>query len=408
MTGASMRVGIACHSGVGGSVRVAVGLAAELARRGHRTHLFARTPPPGWDDEASRVVAHSLRPGEDRLSSKLDATWPAEDLERFSRLVRDVIAAEGLDVLHFHYAVPFVEVAERVRAGLNGSTPGMVMTLHGTDVTTHGANGDGARLGRRLAGFDALTTVSSSHARLSAEVFRFPSPPEVVPNFVDLRRFTPNGSSDPFDDGRRRPRIVHVSNFRPVKEPERVAHVFARVRRDLDAELWLVGDGEGMGAVRASLREAGVERDVRFFGLRRDIHRILPHADVLLLTSRTESFGLVALEAAACGVPVVAPVVGGLPEVVGSGSTGLLFPPEDEAAAAEAVRRLLVDDRRRREMGDAAVRSARRFSSDGIVPRYERVYRSVLDGRPNGSSAAREGSPANGSKAPGRRDALGR
>jgi N-acetyl-alpha-D-glucosaminyl L-malate synthase BshA len=361
---------------------VAVGLASALALRGHSIHLVARTPPPG-SRRASGVTFHGLRGGRERLTSHLQADWSPLDLESFLDLVLSVIASADLDVLHFHYAVPFGEIAARVRHRLGAAGPRLVMTLHGTDVSALGGDPDTGRvMGRTLTGLDALTTVSDSHARLSADVFGFERPPEVIPNFVDLQRFRPRRALEfPGRVGiRRRPRIAHVSNFRPVKDPERVARIFARVRDQLDAELWLIGDGDGMSSVRSILRGAGVERDVRFFGLRREIHRILPSSDLLLLTSRTESFCLAALEAAACGVPAVAPRVGGLPEVVAESLTGLLYEAGDEEEAVRAALRLVVDDERRLAMGRAAVRRARLFSRERIVAWYERLYGDVLDG----------------------------
>jgi len=264
---------------------------------------------------------------------------------------------------------------------LGAACPRLIMTLHGTDVTSCGRDRRrGRAVGRALAALDGLTTVSDSHARLSAEVFGLDRLPEVIPNFVDLRHFRPRPGL-PFRIRSRlhqRPRIAHVSNFRAVKDPESVARVFARVRERLDAELWLVGDGDGMTSVRSILRAAGVERDVRYFGLRREIHRVLRRSDVLLLTSRTESFCLAALEAAACGIPVVAPCVGGLPEVVMDEETGLLFDPGDEGEAADAILRLVADTDLRSAMCAAATRRARLFSSEVIVGRYVRLYREVL------------------------------
>ncbi len=364
-------------------MRVAVGLASALALRGHRIHLIARTPPPGSRRRASRVTFHGLRGGRERLTSHLEADWSPSDLESFLDLVLSVIASADLDVLHFHYAVPFGEIAARVRHRLGAAGPRLVMTLHGTDVSSLDGDPDtGHVIGRTLTGLDGLTTVSNSHAKLSTDVFGFERPPEVIPNFVDLQTFrprrtlgVPTGASI-----RRRPRIAHVSNFRPVKDPERVARVFARVRDQLDAELWLIGDGDGMGSVRAILRGAGVERDVRYFGLRREVHRILPRCDLMLLTSRTESFCLAALEAAASGVPAVAPRVGGLPEVIAERRTGLLYEAGNEEEAVRAVLQLLADDELRLAMGRAAVRRAHRFSREAVVVRYERLYRDVLVG----------------------------
>lgn len=362
---------------------MATGLASGLALRGHGIHLFARTPPPGSSRGAWGVTFHGLRGKRERLSPHLQADWSPSDLESFLDLVLSAITSVGLDVIHFHYAVPFGQIAANLRRRLGSACPRLVMTLHGTDVSAFGGDPDRRRvLRRQLARLDALTTVSASHAELSADVFGFDRAPEVIPNFVDLQTFRPGrvrGIRGRID-GRRRPRIAHVSNFRPVKDPEGVARIFTRVREQLDAELWLIGDGDGMSSVHSIVRRAGVERDVRFFGLRREVHRILPESDVLLLTSKTESFCLAALEAAACGVPAVAPRVGGLPEVVLHHETGELYEAGDEEEAARALLRLLGDDEPRRSMGRAAVRRARLFSRETIVGWYERLYRDLLVG----------------------------
>jgi N-acetyl-alpha-D-glucosaminyl L-malate synthase BshA len=328
------------------------------------------------------VTLHRLRRTREPLSPRLQPHWPRRELESFVDLLLAAVDAADLDVLHFHYALPFADVAARLRHRLGAACPRLIMTLHGTDVTAFAPDPrSGRAVGRALAGLDELTTVSDSHARLSAQVFGLDRPPEVIPNFVDLRRFRPRPAL-PFalrSRLHRRPRIAHVSNFRSVKDPESVARVFAQVRGRVDAELWLVGDGDGMPSVRSILRAAGVERDVRYFGLRREIHGILRRSDVLLLTSRTESFCLAALEAAACGIPVVAPRVGGLPEVVVDGETGLLFEPGEEGEAVAAILRLLADGELRAAIAGAATGRARLFSSDEIVERYVRLYRQVLE-----------------------------
>jgi len=248
------------------------------------------------------------------------------------------------------------------------------MTLHGTDVSRFGFDRFlGPDLGAAVGGMDALTTVSRSHALLAQGVFDLARPPRVISNFVDLRRFRPRrlrSVSGP-------PRVIHVSNFRAVKQPEALARIFVGVRRHADARLTLVGDGERMAPARSILVSSGVEGDVSYLGLRRDVHRILPFADILLVTSRTESFCLAALEAAACGLPVVAPRVGGLPEVVLDGTTGLLFEPGDEPGAVAAVLELLGDAQRRAAMGRAARAHARRFSHGRAVRQYESLYREL-------------------------------
>jgi N-acetyl-alpha-D-glucosaminyl L-malate synthase BshA len=378
----SLRVGILCHDSVGGSARVAVELSSALARRGHEVHLFARRRPPGLGARAQGIHVHALREAhrELNLMPALDVSWPRRETDALVRRVVSVARSVRLDVLHCHYAVPFASVAARAARHLGGSAPALVATLHGTDVSLfeHDAAAR-ARLTSTLARFDVLTTVSSSHAALATRTLRLAETPLVIPNFVDLSRFAPESRLRP-SAGRRR-RVLHVSNFRSVKNPLAMARIFRAVRGQVDAELWLVGDGEGMPGVSALLERSRLGGDVRRFGLRVDVERILPYGDVLLVTSHAESFCLAALEAAACGVPTVAPNVGGLPETVLHGQTGELYEAGDEAGAADALTRLLVDGELRRGMGRAAARHAHRLSATAVVPHYERLYRDVLEGR---------------------------
>jgi len=348
-----------------------------LAGRGHAVHVFARHSPLGIASFRSNVTFHGLDGDDGQALHRLDVQWPGRDVKALADRVVSVANTEGLDVLHVHYAVPFARVGCEVQGRLDGSAPRLVVTLHGTDVSVHGTDPlKGAALARSLSRFDAVTTVSRSHGALAARILHLKRSPLVIPNFVDPARFRP---AEELDGPSRPARIVHVSNFRAVKDPAAVGRIFVRVRRHIPAELWLVGDGDGMPALRAVVREAGLEPDVRAFGLRREVEAILPSADLMLMTSREESFCLAALEASACGVPVVAPRVGGLSEVVVHEETGVLFPPGDEEEAAVAALRLLRDPARRSAMGRAAVARARTFASHLIAPRYEELYRLLLD-----------------------------
>jgi N-acetyl-alpha-D-glucosaminyl L-malate synthase BshA len=371
-----LRIGLICHRGVGGSTRVAVRLATELARRDHEVHVFTRSAPLGMTALPGGTSLHTISGGSPPVTTSLDDAWCDDDLERLTGRVVEVVEESALDVLHFHYAVPFVRVLAEVRRRLRDRCPVLVGTLHGTDVSApRGFAPGGGALAGALAALDAITTVSRSHAALAVRTLRLPHRPEVIPNFVDTARFHPgNGHARNGDAAR----LVHVSNFRPVKDPRGVARVFIEIRRRMRATLWLVGDGEELGPVETMLDGAGVMEDVRRFGLRLDVESILPAADALLLTSRTESFSLAALEAAACGVPVVAPRVGGLPEVVAHGRTGHLYDPSDEAAAVRALTHLLEAPEVRKRMGRAAVEQARRFAPASVVPRYEMLYRRIL------------------------------
>jgi N-acetyl-alpha-D-glucosaminyl L-malate synthase BshA len=377
-----MRIGIMCLSGMGGSARIATQLAAHLARRGHRVHLFARTTPVGAEIHTQGVTLHTVIPDlEPHIHpASLYLDWQSADLDVFLSHIMRVVATEGLDVLHFHYAVPFASLAAQVRCRLKRAAPLLVGTLHGTDVSTVGRDpACGPGLARTLARLDALTTVSVSHAALATRLFGLSTPPLVIPNFVDLATFKParhrpRVGESPLD----RPRIAHVSNFRAVKDPQSMARIFLEIRKEMDAELWLIGEGPEMPAVRSILQQAGAEKDVRYWGLHGDVAHILAQTHLLLMTSLSESFCLAALEAMACGVPVLAPRVGGLPEVVLPGVTGWLFPPGDRATAARLAVALLSDQAQYDAMSAAAVRHAARFGHEQVVPAYEDLYARLL------------------------------
>jgi N-acetyl-alpha-D-glucosaminyl L-malate synthase BshA len=371
-----MRVGILCHSGIGGSVRIACTLASELTERGHRVHVVAQRPPVADWLKDSGVSTHTLLPpANGRLPVGLKVDWSNDEQAAFSSLVADVARRERLQLLHAHYAVPFAQVAAWLSRRLGESGPVTVATLHGTDVSIHGREPSKRRLlSESLRALAAVTTVSHDHARLARHLFALPDSPLVIPNFIDTTKFKPT----PSPHGGR-PRIAHVSNFRGVKDPRSLAHVFLAVRERIDAELWLVGDGPSLPALREVVSDAGADGAVRFFGATTDVATILREADLLLMTSVVESFCVAAAEAMACGIPVVAPRVGGLAEVVNDGTTGHLFPVGARAEAVDAVVELLARPSLRRRAGKAARRQVGRFASESIVPRYERLYRDLVD-----------------------------
>jgi N-acetyl-alpha-D-glucosaminyl L-malate synthase BshA len=376
-----MRIGIMCLASMGGSARVAVQLAAQLAQRGHAVHLFARHAPFGDLGYVPGLTLHTVLPNPeaDLNPGQLDAEWPIWESRAFLAGLVDIVAEHGLEVLHFHYGVPFAFLAAEARRALGRAAPAIVGTLHGTDVTHFGRDPViGPRLAHALRGADALTSVSFSHARLAVEVLRLPAWPRVIPNCIDLSLFRPARSLPSHLPEDRKAIIAHVSNFRPVKESAAAAGIFLELRREIQAELWLIGDGPDMGAARSLLQASDFNGDVHYWGAQHLVAPALVQADLLLVTSRYESFCLAALEAMACGVPVVAPHVGGLPEVVRDGSSGLLFPPGDYAAAARMAIILLTDPARRAAMRQAAVRHAARFGYAQVVPQYEDLYRGLL------------------------------
>ena len=263
-----MRIGIMCHASFGGSARVAIELAGALARRGHRVHVFTGPGPLIDGHRESNLVFHTVaQDGSDGLHpTTLHTDWSDEDFQRYTTRVLQVIATEGLDVLHFHYAVPFAFVARTLRDVLGSGAPLLIGTLHGTDVTNFGRDSVmGPQLSEALQANDVLTTVSNSHARLSAQVLGLLGYPQVIPNFVDLQRFQPD-TRESFAGGRR-PRVAHISNFRPVKDARSMARIFLAIRARMETELWLMGSGEEMGAVRSIFESSAVHRRRNLYGL---------------------------------------------------------------------------------------------------------------------------------------------
>jgi N-acetyl-alpha-D-glucosaminyl L-malate synthase BshA len=377
-----MRIGTLCHSSCGGSTQIATELSRTLAMRGHRMHLFSQTHPFGCKSKKNGVIFHDI--GRNKTERRHPATlyrdWTADEFRIATDYVIGSILKHRLHVLHFHYAFPFAFVAAKIKSTMGQASPVIIGTLHGTDVTICISDKDKrTKLLKALGYVDALTTVSNSHARLAADVLKLPEPPEVIPNFVDLSNFSPDGSKKFHLKRQSKPKIIHISNFRPVKNVESLAHIFLGIRRRMDAELWLIGDGPKMDTLKAAFHHSPFSRDVHYWGLRKDVAPILKKSDLLLVTSKYESFCLVALEAMASGVPVLATKVGGLPEVLVHGETGFLFQYGDIPSAVDSAVSLLSKPARHDAMRQAALRRARHFSVNRILPLYENLYEKNLN-----------------------------
>jgi len=374
------KIGILCHPTYGGSGVVASELALSLAERGNKVHLFSHDVPPRLARSPGPVEMHVAQ----GVPYPLFHSTP-HDLAITSSIL-EVHRDQGLDVLHAHYALPhavsafLARAAARDRAGR--AAPVVVTTLHGTDITLVGNDPSYALLTQFvILASDAVTAVSESLARSTRDNFCEGVEPcsiEVIPNFVDTKAFSP--AAAPPRKGP--PFAVHVSNFRPVKRVPWLIEAFADGARGTDATLVLVGDGPDQARCRERARELDLCDRVCFLGIRDALPELLAPARVFLLSSREESFGLSALEAMSCGIPVVATDVGGVAEVVEHGKTGLLSDLEDRDAFAAHLRRLLTEDDTAREMGSAARRAAcERFDRDAVVARYEGLYERLLQAR---------------------------
>lgn len=371
-----MRIGVVCYPTFGGSGVVAVELARGMAARGHEVHIFSYAPPARLPAFDPAVQLHEVE-----VSSYPLFRFPPYDVALASRL-SEVVEAESLELVHAHYAIPHTLAALLVKDVVAPRPLAVVTTLHGTDITVVGQDRSYRRVTEHaLRRSDAVTAVSDWLRVQTEQVFGPTQPIEVIPNFVDAERFRPRDR----EAGRlklARPSerlLIHVSNFRPVKRAERVVEAFAVVARRTAARLLMIGDGPERAACEARARALGVAERVRFLGAQSAVEDLLPCADLMLLPSEHESFGLAALEAMASGVVPVVSRAGGLPEVVTDGVDGLLIDDGDAAAMGAAAADLLADEPRRARMAAAARESAtRRFSPEAVVPRYEALYQRVL------------------------------
>jgi len=371
-----VKIGIACYPTFGGSGVVATELGHELASRGHDVHFISYALPSRLNLFQRGVSYHEVAVPTYPLFN-----YPPYDLALATRIV-DVALHEGLDVLHAHYALPHAISAHLAREMLLPRRLAVVTTLHGTDVTIVGQDRSYLPITRfGIERSDAVTAVSEYLARVTREVFDPVKEIEVLPNFIDPERWRPAEGSRRRScfakEGERL--LLHVSNFRPVKRVLDVVEVFDRVRRELPARLLMIGDGPDRPAAEELCRARGLAGIVHFLGNTPAVEEVMPTADLYVLTTDMESFGLSALEAQASGVPVLGYRAGGLPEVIESGTTGFLRPVGDVAGLAADGVALLRDERAYREASRAArARAVGLFDADTIVERYLALYERVL------------------------------
>lgn len=373
-----MKIAMLCFPTPGGSGVVAVELARELARRGHEIHLLSHAMP--FRLEAGAGVYYYEVP----LREFPLFPHPLFTLETVARLAA-LLRKYSFQLIHVHYALPLSIAALLARQISNQEQLKIVTTIHGTDISTWGRDAAMHPLIRySLDKSDAVTAVSHSLRRDAANLLGFAETQiSVIYNFVDTERYRriPKGGMrrELAPQGERI--IMHISNFRPVKRVPDLIRAFAvLVKEKRDLILVLVGEGTEKDLVQHMVQEMGLASRVRLLGTHLDPAPLLASADLLVLPSATESFGLVALEAMACAVPVVATRTGGLPEVVKHGETGLLVPVQDWQALAEAIGRLLDDHSLYRHISAAAQRRAEDFDVKSIIPRYEELYQEICRG----------------------------
>jgi N-acetyl-alpha-D-glucosaminyl L-malate synthase BshA len=376
-----MKIGITCYPTYGGSGVVATELGIELAERGHEVHFITYSPPFRLAGRESRIHYHEVT-----VTNYPLFEFPPYDLALATRMA-EVAELYELDLLHVHYAIPHSVSALLARQMLasRGRKLPFVTTLHGTDITLVGLDHSYLPITRfAIEQSDGVTAISKYLRGKTQEEFGVDRPVEVIANFVncDLYRkhteiceerrktYAPNGEH----------LLIHLSNFRPVKRTMDVMEIFMRVGAALPARLLMVGDGPDRAACERFAYRAGMLDRVFFLGKQESVNELLPLADLLLMPSEMESFGLAALEAMACEVPTIGTSVGGVPEVVTHGETGMLYGVGEVDAMANAAIALLQDPARLAAMGRAGRRFAQQnFCSTRIVPLYEEYYLRVLN-----------------------------
>ena len=372
-----MNIGITVYPTYGGSGIVGSELGKELARRGHTVHFIASALPTRLTELNERVRFHEV----EMMSYPLFEHQPYT--LALATKMATVAEAENLDLLHVHYAIPHSISAILARESLKPQRRlPVITTLHGTDITLVGADRSYLPITRYgIAQSDGVTAISNYLKRETEETFGY-AHAEVIPNFVCgseyRRQLVPQLRAELSPRGE--PLLVHVSNFRPVKRPVDCVEILARVReRGIEARLVMVGDGSERGRAEHRAHSLGLESFCTFVGKQPRIVDYLSAADVLLLPSEQESFGLAALEAMACEVPVVASRVGGVPEVVTDGETGCLSAVGDVEKMGADAARLLADEAVRRAMGERARESAlAHYNTDLVIPQYIEFYERIL------------------------------
>ena len=375
-----MKIGIVCYPTHGGSGVVATELGTALADRGHSVHIISYAIPFRFDSFRKNLRYHEVE-----VSAYPLFRYPPYDLA-LAGTIMEVAQQHGLDILHAHYAIPHAISGHLAREMLNGDGKHvkLITTLHGTDITIIGQQ----RIFQRITRFgirqsDGVTSVSAElKTRVLETIDCGAQSIEVIPNFVDTERFKPGCCPE------KRAQlaapdekiVVHVSNFREVKRPRDVVTAFAAAAvQAVKARLIMIGDGPEVPACKELARELGVLERCTFVGTYDAIWDLLPQADLFFLPSEYESFGLSALEAMACAVPVIASNTGGLPEVVTDGVNGFLHTPGDTAAMGESIRRVLSDDALRGRMGEAARETAvSKFKREALLPVWEAYYERIM------------------------------
>lgn len=374
-----MKIGIVCYPTFGGSGVVATELGKALAANGHQIHFITYSQPARLDFFSENLYYHEVT-----ISKYPLFDFPPYELALASKLV-DVVRFEKLDVLHVHYAIPHASaafMAKQILATYGIRIP-VVTTLHGTDITLVGKDASYSPVVTfSINQSDGVTAVSNNLKEETLNYFDIKREIRVIPNFVDLSRFSLKPRQHfkqaiaPGDERI----LVHTSNFRKVKRTTDVIRIFKKVQEKIPSKLLMVGDGPERTHAEQLSRELGVDKDIRFLGKQDAIEEILSVSDLFIIPSGSESFGLAALEAMACKVPVISSNTGGLPELNIDGITGYLSDVGDVDSMAMNAIHILEDRDRLDRFKEAALERAKDFQLANIMPLYEQYYQKVISG----------------------------
>lgn len=372
-----LKIGITCYPTVGGSGVIATELGKMLAERGHEIHFITSSVPFRLNKIYPTVFFHEVE-----VSNYSVFQYSPYDIALASKMA-DVIKDEELDVLHVHYAIPHAVCAVLARE-MSGRDIGIVTTLHGTDISVLGQDSTLSQaIKYGIDKSDIVTTVSEALKQQTYELIDTVKPINTIYNFVDEREYfprNPGNLKEQFGIEEDEKVIIHVSNFRKIKNLPHIIDAFIKIRANMKAKLLLVGDGPEKHRVMDQVKESPYMEDVLFLGKQENLAELYAISDLKLLLSQQESFGLVLLEAMACGVPCIGSAVGGIPEVIEHAVDGYIVELGDTDAVAEYAVNLLKDEEKLQHFREAAIRAVdEKFHSSKIVEQYEKLYEKVAE-----------------------------
>ncbi|UPW84539.1 N-acetyl-alpha-D-glucosaminyl L-malate synthase BshA [Lysinibacillus sp. Ag94] len=372
-----LKIGITCYPTVGGSGVIATELGKMLAERGHEIHFITSSVPFRLNKIYPTVFFHEVE-----VSNYSVFQYSPYDIALASKMA-DVIKDEELDVLHVHYAIPHAVCAVLARE-MSGRDIGIVTTLHGTDISVLGQDSTLSQaIKYGIDKSDIVTTVSEALKQQTYELIDTVKPIHTIYNFVDEREYfprNPGNLKEQFGIKEDEKVIIHVSNFRKIKNLPHIIDAFMKIRANMKAKLLLVGDGPEKHRVMDQVKESPYMEDVLFLGKQENLAELYAISDLKLLLSQQESFGLVLLEAMACGVPCIGSAVGGIPEVIEHGVDGYIVELGDTDAVEEYAVNLLKDEDKLQHFREAAIRAVdEKFHSSKIVEQYEKFYEKVAE-----------------------------